>query len=97
MTTCPDRGRLKQLLENRLVDTELDELEQHVEGCVVCQQTLEELSDATNWESEPGREALVTRDGGEGRLDIDSIGVTAGATGAADERVGARPAHCRRL
>ena len=33
MKTCPDRGRLEQLLNNRLVDTELDELEQHVEGC----------------------------------------------------------------
>ena len=47
MKTCPDRGRLEQLLENRLVETELDELEQHVEGCAACQQTLEELTGST--------------------------------------------------
>jgi hypothetical protein len=49
MKTCPDRGRLEQLLENRLVDTELDELEQHVEGCAVCQQVLELLTGSTVW------------------------------------------------
>jgi hypothetical protein len=44
LKTCPGRGRLEQLLENRLVDTERDELEQHVEGCAACQQRLDELS-----------------------------------------------------
>jgi len=38
MKTCLARGRLERLLENRLGDTELDELEQHVEGCTACQQ-----------------------------------------------------------
>ena len=65
MTTCPGRGQLERLLENRLVDTELDELEQHIEACAACQQTLDELSDTTNWRLEPGREVLITRDGGE--------------------------------
>ena len=50
MITCPDRGRLEQLLDNRLVDTELDELEQHVEGCSACQQVLELLTESTVWE-----------------------------------------------
>ena len=50
MKTCPDRGRLEQLLDNRLVDTELDELVQHVEGCSACQQVLELLTESTVWE-----------------------------------------------
>ncbi len=50
MTTCPDPGRLEQLLNNRLVDTELDELVQHVEGCSACQQVLELLTESTVWE-----------------------------------------------
>ncbi len=56
MTTCPDRGQLEQLLENRLVDTELDEMEQHVEGCADCQRTLEELTGSTQWGFEPRAE-----------------------------------------
>jgi hypothetical protein len=35
MTTCPDRGLLEQVLVNRLVDTELDELGKDVECCEV--------------------------------------------------------------
>ena len=65
MTTCPGRGQLERLLENRLVDTELDELEQHIEACAACQQTLDELSDTTNWRLERRGEVLITRDGGE--------------------------------
>ena len=65
MKTCPDRGRLEQLLENRLVDTELDELEQHVEGCADCQRTLDELTDATNWGFEQQLAASLPRNGGE--------------------------------
>ena len=30
MNHCPDRDLLERLLNNRLVDTELDELDQHV-------------------------------------------------------------------
>jgi hypothetical protein len=29
MNQCPDRDRLKRLLEQRLEDTEVDEIEQH--------------------------------------------------------------------
>ena len=36
-----------------LVDTELDEIEQHVEDCADCQRALEELTDATHWDVEP--------------------------------------------
>ena len=54
MSHCPDRDRLERLLDHRLVDTELDEMEQHVEGCATCQQTLEELTDARGWDLEPG-------------------------------------------
>ena len=88
MKTCPDRGRLEQLLNNRLVDTELDELEQHVEGCADCQQTLDELSDATNCGLAPGCEVLVTRDGGESGRDADPVGLTARAAPTADTRMG---------
>ncbi|MFI5458686.1 MAG: protein kinase [Isosphaerales bacterium] len=53
MNRCPDRDRLELLLDNRLVDTELDELERHVEGCAACQHTLEALTGATDWGPEP--------------------------------------------
>ena len=32
MSDCPDRDLLERLLDNRLADTELDELDRHVEG-----------------------------------------------------------------
>ena len=59
-----------------------------MEGCAACQQTLDELTDATNWGLEPGREASITRDGGEPGLDVVPIGLTVGTTASADERVG---------
>ncbi len=49
MNHCPDRDLFKRLLNNRLSDTELDELDQHVRGCASCQQTLEDLSDDSIW------------------------------------------------
>jgi eukaryotic-like serine/threonine-protein kinase len=88
MTTCPDRGRLEQLLDNRLVDTELDELEQHVEGCASCQQVLDELTDVTNRELDPALGASIARNADEPGLDVDPIGLTVGTTASADERVG---------
>jgi serine/threonine protein kinase len=86
MKTCPDRSQLAHLLDNRLVDTELDEMEQHVDGCAGCQQTLDELTDATNWALAPGRRALITRDGNEPDALADRPSVMAGSTGAAGER-----------
>ncbi len=44
MSQCPDRDRLGRLLDHRLVDTELDEIEQHIEDCAACQHTLDELT-----------------------------------------------------
>jgi hypothetical protein len=88
MKTCPDRSQLARLLDKCLVDTELDELEQHVEGCGACQQTLDELTDATNCELDPALGASIARNVGEPGLDVDPIGLTAGATAAADERGG---------
>ena len=55
--------------------------------CAACQQRLDELTDATNWGPEPARETLITREGGEPGLDLDPIGLTAGATAAAVKRV----------
>ena len=88
MTTCPDRDQLEQLLENRLGDTELNELEQHVEGCSLCQRTLDELTDATNWGLDQGLGALITVEGGEPVRAVDANGLTAGGMAAADEGVG---------
>ena len=31
MSLCPDRDRLRRLLDRRLEDNELDEMEQHIE------------------------------------------------------------------
>ena len=47
MIMCPDQVQLESLLNNRLVDTERDLLEQHVEDCDVCQHVLELLTATT--------------------------------------------------
>jgi len=88
MTHCPDSAQLELLLDNRLADTERDELELHVEGCAACQQTLEELTDATMWDQEPRQGAVITPTDAYAGLVVDPLGVTAGATAGANERVG---------
>jgi hypothetical protein len=88
MKTCPDRGRLEQLLNNRLVDTELDELEQHVEACSACQQTLDELTEATNWGLEQELGAEIARDGREAGLAVDTLALADGAMAAPNKCVG---------
>ncbi len=90
MKTCPDRSQLARLLDNCLVDTELDEMEQHVDGCAACQQTLDELTDSTNWGLEPGRAALITRAGSEPDALVDRPGDMAGSTGAGRRAAAAR-------
>jgi serine/threonine protein kinase len=79
MKYCPDRDLLKRLVNNGLDDTELDEIEQHVEVCAVCQQTLEELTDNTMW-SLP----LAAAETG---LAIDPRGRTVAATDGPDEHL----------
>jgi hypothetical protein len=87
MTTCPNRGQLEHLLDNRLVDTELDELEQHVQGCSTCQQTTDELTNAANCEIERGRRDVITCAGSEPGMEDDPLRLTAGSTSEADCRV----------
>jgi eukaryotic-like serine/threonine-protein kinase len=53
MIQCPDREQLGLLLANGLADTRRDELEEHVEGCALCQQTLDEITGGTYWAPEP--------------------------------------------
>jgi hypothetical protein len=43
MNRCPDCDRLERHLDYRPEDAELDEIEQHLEACAICQQTLEVL------------------------------------------------------
>jgi len=62
MKNCPDQHLLERLLNNRLVGTELDELDQHVKGCASCQQTLEDMTGNTIW-SMPFAAALATEPG----------------------------------
>ena len=76
MKTCPDRGQLEQLLDNRLVDIELDELEQHVEVCADCQRTLEELTGSAERNLERRAEVLKTAGGASST----SVSGTCGAT-----------------
>jgi serine/threonine protein kinase len=44
MNACPCSEQLRQLLAERLSDADRDGVEAHVEGCPVCQGTLEELT-----------------------------------------------------
>jgi eukaryotic-like serine/threonine-protein kinase len=77
MNSCPARDRLERLLDSGLVDTELDAIEQHVEGCADCQHTLDELTSRTVWGPEPRLEDWVS---------VDPPHVTVGETASGDER-----------
>ena len=74
MSHCPDRDRLERLLDHRLEDTELDEIEQHIEGCAACQHTLEELTGAAVCGLEPGRGTSITLIEAEPGLVVDPLG-----------------------
>ncbi len=71
---------------NGLADTERDELERHVESCPDCQQTLEELTDATMWDHEPRLRAVIARGDTAASLVVDPPRVTACMTGGSNER-----------
>ena len=90
MNHCPDRDVLERLLNNRLVDSEIDELDRHVEVCVSCQQTLEELSDDQIWSSELRYEIALLSSDTESGLEVDPPGRTVAATDRADELVAQR-------
>jgi hypothetical protein len=55
MSHCPPRDSLERLLANGLAGTDRDELEQHVEFCEACQQVLELLTTAADWEMKQNR------------------------------------------
>jgi serine/threonine protein kinase len=86
MKHCPDRDLLERLLTNRVVDTELDELDRHVRGCGSCQQTLEELTDDPIWRTELRHEVSLLLTDAEPGLVVDPLDVTAGATTGDNER-----------
>ena len=78
MSHCPDRDRLERLLDHRLDDTELDEIEEHIEACAACQLTLDELTGAALCDIDPGRGGLITPMGAEPDI---GAGATAAANG----------------
>ncbi len=80
MKHCPDRERLERLLHDLIVDTELEELDRHVQGCASCKQTLEELTDDPIWRVEPRNEVSSLLPEAESGLAIDSLGATVDAT-----------------
>jgi tetratricopeptide (TPR) repeat protein len=85
MKNCPDRDLLERLLTDRLVDTERDELDRHVRGCALCQQTLEHLTDDPIWRSELRHEISSLLDDVDPGLVVDPLGVTAVALIGANE------------
>jgi eukaryotic-like serine/threonine-protein kinase len=85
MNPCPDANLLERLLTDRLADTEVERLERHVKDCVSCQQTLETLSDDRRWRAELRDEISLLYEGGLEPV-VDPLGMTAGATAAANER-----------
>jgi eukaryotic-like serine/threonine-protein kinase len=80
MSRCPDRDRLERLLDHRLLDTELDELDEHIEGCATCQHTLEELTGAAVCDLEPGRGTFITLTEGKLGLIVDPLHLEAPTT-----------------
>jgi eukaryotic-like serine/threonine-protein kinase len=87
MRLCPDRDILELLLNDGLVDSELDELDAHVKGCAACQRALEELTDDRRWISELRHEATRLSTDDEPERMVDRLGVAAGATAPATERM----------
>ncbi len=85
MSDCPDRDRLERLLARRLDDTELDEIERHVEDCATCQHVLEELTGAAVYDHEPRRDGKITLREAQPGLVVDPLDVTFGATAGDDE------------
>src|SRR5262249_8765730 len=50
MMPCPDMLTLRSLLDERLSPARRDEIELHVETCIVCEQTLEQMTrEDTPW------------------------------------------------
>jgi eukaryotic-like serine/threonine-protein kinase len=86
MKDCPDQDLLERLVCDRVDDTVLDELGEHLNHCASCQQILEELSDDTRWRRELRREVWSLVKGAEPGHVVDPLGVTAGASSAANER-----------
>ena len=43
-TSCPDHGRLRDLLDGSLADGEQADLTRHLDSCASCQQELESLA-----------------------------------------------------
>ena len=85
MNGCPDRDLLERLLNESLVDTELDGLEQHLANCASCQRSLDELSGDTIWRSELLQEiSELVEDAEPGKV-VDLFRVIANATDAAHE------------
>ena len=62
MSHCPDHERLKHLLDHRLEDTELDEIEQHIEERrLLLASTLDDLDGVPRFAiSRLGRVNLIT-------------------------------------
>jgi eukaryotic-like serine/threonine-protein kinase len=85
MKPCPDRDLLERLVNGRLVDTELDEMDRHVKGCASCQQTLEELTDDSIWKSGPRHEVPLMFTTTEHGPAIDPLGLTVVLTDGAKE------------
>ena len=46
---CPDRERLRDLLDGALPDEEQADLTRHLDSCTSCQQQLEGLAAAGSW------------------------------------------------
>ena len=90
MKPCPDRHLLERLLNNRLADTERDELELHVQDCDTCQQTLEDLTDDTILGSGLRHEVSLLLIAAEPGLAIDPLDATVVANDGAIEHVAQR-------
>ena len=86
MNDCPDRDLLERLLNDSLVDTELDGVEHHLQGCTSCQQTLEELSADAIWRSQLRQEVSVLLEGALPVVVADPLGLTLGAAARAAGR-----------
>ena len=94
MNHCPDRDRLERLLDHRLDDTELDEMEQHVRRLRHLPADAGRADRVPRSASlEPGQDISIAVTEAEPGLVVDPPGGTAGASDREQRAHGSGRAH----
>src|ERR1700723_1345944 len=82
---CGDRGRLQDLLDDRLPEDEQAELVGHLEGCEDCRRVFEDIAAGGRWGSEARRFAPGARglDGAPATVTVPGVDTASDEPGIA--------------